>query len=315
MTCHPRSKAFIPIVLVSYALFLISAGCGGSRPLSSSAQSGESGGDGITFPGGGSADNGPGVGDGTLGAVDYAGNGNQLPTADEQNAFAGLAQQVKAVSPQAVTAFTPDVIAGLQSVQSMEAKGEDTTAARMALAGKILNLCAQDVTRLAPRPGEPLLGGWIGACTSGDSVVLAASVTAQYPASSGGQPAGNPKLSIVSIGSNGDAAAGNIKVYPDGTADAIVQASSTTWTGKLTDQPQAATGVFVPVSGNSKCKQIQGQLAKSKNPIPGKYQEAVKRLGQCYRQALTVVSPILSGYLYNLTSSSANAVVGALQLQ
>ena len=146
-------------------------------------------------------------------------------------------------------------------------------------------------------------------------VVLAASVTAQYPGTSGGIPAGDPKLSIVAIGSTGSTAAGSIKVYPDGNADSTVQAEGSVWAGKMTDQPQAATGVWVPVSGSSKCKQVKGQLVKSRNPIPAKYQEAVKRLGQCYRQAITVISPILSGYVYHLTPQAGQQVVGALKLQ
>ncbi len=248
-----------------------------------------------------------------VGGFDYAGNGNQLPTSEEQAALAKVEQNLEPLSPNAATAFPQTVIVGMQQLQSQQAKGMDTSALRMALFGQLITACAQDVSRFVPRPGEPLLGSWIGACTSGSGNPVVASVFAKYPSTSGGVPAGSPALFVASVDSSGSPGAGSIQVGPDGTGQAIVNADGGPWKGTMTDQPQAGIGTFTSSGGS--CKQVTANLVSSRNPIPAKYDEAIKRLGQCYRQALILVSPILSSYVYELTPSSAQAVIKALQLQ
>lgn len=223
-------------------------------------------------------------------------------------------------------AIQQDVVA----LQQAQKQGKDTTQMRYALMSKMLASCAETVSKYAPSPGETFMGKWVFKCAE-TNVYSAWNLTGQYASQDeAGHPLGKPTLSHSGVlygDANGTtvAGAGKGSVTADmsgngqangawvGTYDG--KSGAFNWMCPLTDQPKAATGSCKADIQTPGCSVAIGALVSSKNPIPEKYQEGVKKLGACLRQAIVYTSPILWKYMSSLNPNSQAALMQVLYLK
>lgn len=248
-----------------------------------------------------------------------AGNGTNGLSAEQANAFDTLADDIAANAPNATTPI-PAAAQQLLDEAAAAAKSGNLAQAlskRAEAAGEMIKACQEDIQKLTPQPGEPLLGIWAGVCVDTGATILGLN-HGKYNTSSGGQPAGPLTLILATLDTSGESfGAGVAQVSCDGKAQGVVGTSQgSVYAVSVTDQPEAFTGQGTLISGgNGTCPMVAAKSIKSYNPIPGKYDESMKRLGQCYTQAMVMISPILSDYINNLSASAAQKVVLDLNLQ
>lgn len=250
----------------------------------------------------------------------------------EEKALTNTVEALAQTAPDSgMIDFSKPIDDAFAAIQQAEKKGQDTTQMRYALMGKMLTECANSVSQYTPAPGEPYLGKWAYSCGASYPVFSNWDMKGEYASrDSAGIPLGNPKISYkgilygtpdgktltgagsgtVTVQSSGKGEAnGNWVGYIDGDAYPY------TWKCSLTDQPSAATGACVSTPLWEKCPSTPGKLVTSSSPIPQKYAEAMKKMGACYRKAITMVSPILWGYMATLPPSTQGQLQAALYMQ
>jgi len=247
------------------------------------------------------------TGTGNINGVPYAGNGTGTVSASTQSAANALAPTLDAQAPQVYTYLPPSV------TQTATALAQDpsNTALRMQLASQILTACTADASTLAPQSGEPLMGDWVATCTDTGALTYVY-VTAKYPTKSG--PFGTGMATFYSAaGYPSDVGAGMIAMNTQGDGSSYYLTTYGTYLATFTDKPTAGTAAAQLVSGGSgTCSTVAATLVTSRNPVPAKHVEAMSRLGACYRQAIVFISPILYGYVYNLSPASQQALFQSL---
>jgi hypothetical protein len=267
---------FQMVMVIAVAVTLSSCGkSGGSANLG-----GEGGGPPIFGQGGGSFDPnllGP---DGTGGSTGPVGNGGSGPsgglTEADQFALKNVFQEQTKIAPQQPSGLSQQLLAEAKRLLEEEAKGRDVAVAKMALAGRMLTECANRTAPLAPVPGQPLLGVW----ASTDNAACKVNFTI----------AGQGQNLTYAVA--GDTR-GTMKASNQG--DGALQTEP--FSGRLTDRPSSGTGTLTHPQftktkyGFQPCSTAVA-LKSSANPIPANYVEAMKRMGQCFRQALILMSPV-----------------------
>jgi len=233
----------------------------------------------------------------------------------EQVALNNLAEQAPATLPQTpVKGLSKELQDELKRLQQKEKKGEDTSALRLALAGKALAECAKEAEGYAPHPNYPLMGTWTSMTCPGKAqygedeepsiippFAISFEVTGKE-SNEGGQTWINKTETIPGeIRRNVSGGPATFKGLVDWSLGGQIPQNAgkfSTFQGTLDDQPQAGTGVvkgfpWYDQSNPVPCL-MRFELAESKNPYPAIYQEAMKRVGACYKQALVLTSPAFS---------------------
>lgn len=277
--------------------FLIVAGLFAALASFTACQKGSSGGV-LTLPQGtatgvatGVATTGSGTGSitgvGTTGTG--SGTGSSTPTSDQLaalNAALGAAGQIT----PGQSGLSPELLAELKQLLSQESQGQNVSPQLLALAGKMLQQCSAKAATLAPIPGQPLLGEWNG----------------------GGKCA--VQFTVAGSGAGG-------KYTVSGTTNGTMQAD-TAGNGAINAQPFSGNVKDNPVSGNGtltnpsffktkagkKPCYVAVQLTGPTSPIPANYQEAMKEAGQCFRQALILMSPTFSQMFQGMDPALASQI-------
>jgi len=210
-------------------------------------------------------------------------SGGGLTEAD-QFALKNVFQEQTQVAPQQTSGLSQSLLAEAKRLLDEEAKGRDVAVAKMALAGRMLTECAERTAPLAPIPGQPLLGVW----------------------ASTDQAACKVNFTIAGTGAN---ATYQVQGDTRGTMKATNQGDGTMNTepfqGRLTDRPESGTGTltnpqFTKTKYGYQACSTAVALKNSANPIPANYQEAMKRMGMCFRQALVLMSPVFDQMFANM---------------
>ncbi len=259
------------------AIVLSSCGKSGSSPVPK-----DSGGGDLFGNGGLGTKIDPNILGGTTGTTGTGGNGGSGTggglTAADQFALKNVYQEQSKVAPTqgSQSGLSQSLLAEAQRLLNEEAKGRDVAVAKMALAGKMLTECATRTAPLAPLPGQPLLGVW----------------------ASTDQAACKVNFTIAGTGANATyQVAGDTRGTMKATNQGDGTMNTAPFTGRLTDRPESGTGTLTNPQftktkyGYTACSTAVG-LKNSANPIPANYQEAMKRMGQCFRQALVLMSPV-----------------------
>lgn len=239
------------------------------------------------------------------------GKGNKLPTSSDQSAING-ARTPQQMLPRQPSLLPESILSVLDGVDRNDPQAMRTAMAQ--LAGKILSACAHDVGRLVPQPGETLAGKYAGPCTDTGEMNYG-TATLQYPSTSADFGVGNLKLYTFWLDQYGQHWTKALWT-PDssGGATGTGYGNYGTYSGSVTDQPEAATGEGHLISGGSNgvCSTVTVEMTSSDNPIPAKYTEAMERINQCAKQSLGLLSRIVSTWLADLTSSSAQSILKTL---
>jgi hypothetical protein len=255
------------------------------------------------------------------------GNGNNLPTPTtseerELNEEASqLAQQTQPLGPPALPSpvIKPLIVALPPQQEMRDSKGVLTGEARAALvklAGALVTACAKDVADLGPRQGEPLMGLWYAKCDDVEDGAWGA-VVGKYERETVGLGSGPMVLGSYWTDAGFEHYLyGEMRADADGDAVGIGYGTYGTYLGEFTDKTRPFSGKARLISGGKDgyCSTTTLSQTRSTNPIPDKYREAMKRMGQCYKQALTLASPITAAYLMGLTNSSSKQVTERLDI-
>lgn len=145
--------------------------------------------------------------------------------------------------------------------------------------------------------------------TQNRAVTSQPTVNTQYSTSNGTSsqmpPAGQVAFAVsisYQLKKNSGSSNGSLRADASGQG----QVSTSEWQGTLTDSPQSGTGTLkgqvLEKPNAKKKKDCNGKvdLIQSKNPIPEKYLEGMKKAGQCYRQALFFMSPMMDKLFKNM---------------
>lgn len=248
------------------------------------------------------------TGSGNVAGADYAGNGTGTASPSTVSGANAIAPTIDAQAPDAYSYLPPSAIQAANNLAS-----DPTNAAyRIALANEIVMACSKDAAALAPQAGEPLLGDWTATCTDTGELTYV-NVFGKYPSNSAGHPTGMATFWSVAL-NDSDAGAGQLSINSQGDAAAYYATTYGTYLAYFTDKPTSGTATATNVSGAPECVTVTAALTVSRNPIPAKHVEAVQRLGACYRQAITLYSPIIYNYLYYMNPASAQQIMSALNL-
>lgn len=240
-----------------------------------------------------------------------SGSGGGLTDADKQ-ALQNMTQGMQDVNPASGGGLPQDILDQAKMLIDAENNADATDAKaqaelqqkKMLLVGKILQSCAEKIAPLAPIPGQPLMGVWSGGGACG--VEFGVTSTGPQPVYRVGAAAGVSKVAkdgkdSKSKVSGGQSIQGQMVAAADGTGNV----DANPYRGTLSDAPQAGSGKLVhptfhkSKSGTSPCE-VAVTLKQSTNPIPENYVEAMKRVGQCHRQALLFMSPIMDNMFKNM---------------
>jgi hypothetical protein len=279
-------KKLPPLItaLMSIALVLVLSHCGNNSRGGGGSGGGDGGGlfGGGGFGGGGGAPFDPGAGGGG-GGNGGSGSGGNLTPADQQ-ALQNVFNEQQQVQPRTGGGLSQALLQEAQRLLEEERRGRDVAVAKMALAGRMLTECAKKTAPLAPIPGQPLLGAW--SSTDGAACAINFNVA--------GNGAGATYQ--VSGGTRGTMKATEV-------GDGVMNTEP--FSGRLTDRPEAGKGTLTHPKftqtkyGFQACSTKVG-LKNSANPIPANYREAMKRMGQCFRQALVLMSPVFDTMFANM---------------
>jgi hypothetical protein len=215
-----------------------------------------------------------------------------------------------------------------QCVQGDSQACINVTQLKMSLAQQILVKCMATVNPLAPKTGQPLLGSWSGggACPvkfdvtgTGDNGAYTVGNGNNQGAGSqlnSGAPTGNGIRAGKKEEAPPIAAMSSINGTLQAAADGTATLKSSSFNGKVTDQPTSGHGTLTNANfkktkyGFDPCT-VNVALQESTNPIPKNYEEAMKKAGSCHRKALMLMSPIFD----NLFKSLPPQAVQMLQMQ
>lgn len=270
------SQAFSVIALASLALSLTY--CGQQTGSSSGNANWGDGGqfDDIFGQGGGNPNNPSSP----LGS----GSGGGLSD-DDKSALKAVFNEQGTVEPSQGAPLSDYLKQQAEAILKAEREGKDVAVQKMALASKILEECAKKVGKLGPIPGQPLMGLW----QSSDAAACKTSFTVA--------DSGTPGTYVVTGGTKGTMRATTV-------GDGVMSTKPYT-EGRLTDRPQAGKGVLTHPEftqtkyGYDPCS-TNVALKTSANPIPKNYQEAMKQMGKCFRQASVLMSPIMDSMFKNM---------------
>lgn len=230
-----------------------------------------------------------GPGGPNLGTDIGSGSNGGLSEAD-QFALKNLVQEQAQVEPEGDGGLSNFLKAEAARLLEEERKGKEVAVQKMILAGKMLTECAKKTAPLAPIPGQPLMGLW----TSTDNAKCKVNFTVAASA--------QPAVYTVKGSTQGTMKATNV-------GDGVMSTKPFTQ-GRLTDRPSAGKGTLTHPTftktkyGNDPCSTQVG-LKTSANPIPKNYQQAIKQLGKCFRQALVLMSPVFDQMFANMNPQLA----------
>lgn len=255
------------------------------------------------------------LGDGSSGSL----------TQPEVTGLKNLFGELEGVNPQEETSdLPPELLAAFEEILRREAGGEDLFPQKLALAGQMLTHCTLEIGKYAPRPGEPLIGRWEGGkgkkggpgdgddrrgtgkkkkkSKSNFSMQIGANFPGTFQKKRGvsridtrnegfrgaGLPTGAPSFLVIGKEKGKKGFKGVMMASPNG----VGQIRAGDWQGVVTDIPQSGIGKMF--KGGKGGKKYDVHLVSSGNMIPHKYHEAMKRAGQCFRQALFLMSPVMN---------------------
>ncbi len=281
---HLRKTEFFFRAVLAFAVLFVLSNCGKSGGTGAANQ----GNTDLWDTGSGSYDpnmfgpSGPATGGGSTGNGG-SGSGGGLTEAD-QFALKNVFQEQSQVAPQQASGLSQSLLAEAKRLLEEEAKGRDVAVAKMALAGRMLTECAERTAPLAPIPGQPLLGVWAStdkAACKVNFTIAGTGANATY------QVAGDTRGTMKAT-NQGD---GTMNTEP--------------FSGRLTDRPESGTGTltnpqFTKTKYGYQACSTAVALKNSANPIPANYQEAMKRMGMCFRQALVLMSPVFDQMFANM---------------
>lgn len=307
MARHRGLRAILGILIA------LSAGCmnAGGRGNMNGPLSGQQGGD-----------DGQALANDLGNVLDRSGADNGLTPADKTG-LKNLAAETGKDKPKRNTSLPPDAAKQARQLAAAAAQGKDVSADMAKLAGVLLSSCAQNVAGLAPRPGMTLLGiysgkfcggpyydGWavnVQVSTSDYSSYTATGASSQFADLVSGPLQVNADGTASFVGQTVDNGYG---VY-DATTGQVTDQSQTVQAQCLfTDQPQAAVegcqfSPWITNDSNFGTCQTGLQLVSSANPIPDLYNEAMAELGECFRQALVLLSPAMEKMMGDLDPTLA----------
>jgi len=232
------------------------------------------------------------------GLTDSLNNAGSTLTEADKSALTDLSAQTADVAPDDGANILSQALAQeMKRLLEEEKAGKDVAAQKMALAGQMMKECATRVAELAPRPGQPLAGSYVGKdCTTKKDVKF--DIVDPYDRGKGkGVPNGAPTLYKVSGASNG-----RMTAAINGTG----KIEGTPWAGQVSDtglSGRAAAGEVI----NGRCTMGIGmESTGSRNPIPENYIEGMRRAGACFRQTLFLISPVMDNMFKNMNPALAN---------
>ena len=185
----------------------------------------------------------------------------------------------------------------------------------MLFRSQLIQACASKIVKLAPRAGQPLIGNWGGTTCAfaggkdgSGSGGFAFKVTDPYSIGEGkGTPPDAPRFYKVEGGTNGRMAAGE-------NGSGGIEAAP--WAGNVSDRGnggRAAAGSVVnpqyqPIKGGFNPCTMGIGLMQSENPIPENYVTSIRKAGQCFRQALYLISPTFDKMTQGMDPQMANYI-------
>lgn len=232
------------------------------------------------------------------GLTDSLNQGGSTLTDADKSALTNLSAQTADVAPDDGANILSQALAQeMKRLLEEEKAGKDVAAQKMALAGQMMKECSARIAELAPRPGQPLTGSYVGKdCSTKKDVKF--DIIDPYDRGKGrGVPNGAPPLYKVSGATNGKMTA---------NAQGSGKIEGTGWQGTVSDtglNGRAAAGEVV----SGRCTMGIGmESTGSRNPIPENYIEAMRRAGACFRQTLFLISPVMDNMFKNMNPALAN---------
>lgn len=208
-----------------------------------------------------------------------------------------------------ISGWTAELEAQAQAIAEEEKKGKDMAMQKMALAQAVVKSCGKQLEKIAPLPGDTLLGSWSGLLCEVPKKKKGVAPAYYYTYRGTKKdkkkmvPGGEMSFEVNMAGPGmleaTGGTTGQIQVRPDGVG---IMQNAQPWMGQINDRGGAGRGELVNAKYNNVGKKDEPQwqsckikvgLRASANPIPQKYVDSVRLMGACFRRAMILLNPMM----------------------